>query len=74
MTQGNILIVKKQEDYIVKLSDFGLSIVGNSEFKQDFVGTPLYIAPEINENPTDKGLKFFKFNASRCLFLWSFGL
>jgi serine/threonine protein kinase len=70
----NILIIKKQDEFIVKLSDFGLAIFGNSEFKQDFVGTPLYIAPEINENPTDKGSIYLKINFSGCLLIWCFSL
>jgi serine/threonine protein kinase len=52
----NLMIQKKSEEkWIVKLVDFGLAIKeGEGGTGEVFVGTPLYVAPEITEHLSDK--------------------
>eukprot|EP01080_Neovahlkampfia_damariscottae_P000189 gene189-4435_t len=54
----NIMIQKESEDkWIIKLVDFGVALnnqTENEQKSQDFVGTPLYVAPEITEHLSDK--------------------
>eukprot|EP01080_Neovahlkampfia_damariscottae_P008561 gene8561-383_t len=50
----NILLMKKDDELIVKLSDFGLSVNSDEKLDEDFGGTPLYLAPEIHLNITEK--------------------
>jgi serine/threonine protein kinase len=51
----NIMIQKKSEEkWIIKLVDFGLAIKEGQGTGEEFVGTPLYVAPEITEHLSDK--------------------
>lgn len=44
----NVLLESKEEDTLVKLTDFGLSkFVGEDSFMKTICGTPLYLAPEV---------------------------
>ncbi|XP_075977528.1 ovarian-specific serine/threonine-protein kinase loki [Anticarsia gemmatalis] len=44
----NVLLESKEDDTVVKITDFGLSkFVGEDSFMKTMCGTPLYLAPEV---------------------------
>lgn len=44
----NVLLESKEDDTLVKITDFGLSkFVGEDSFMKTMCGTPLYLAPEV---------------------------
>ncbi|CAG9786697.1 unnamed protein product [Diatraea saccharalis] len=64
----NVLLESKQDDTIVKITDFGLSkFVGEDSFMKTMCGTPLYLAPEV-----------LRANGQRCygheVDVWSLGV
>ncbi|KAJ2949058.1 hypothetical protein O0L34_g5998 [Tuta absoluta] len=64
----NVLLESKEEDSLVKITDFGLSkLVGEHTFMKTMCGTPLYLAPEV-----------LRANGQRCygheVDVWSLGV
>ncbi|CAG9102216.1 unnamed protein product [Plutella xylostella] len=64
----NVLLEGKEEETLVKITDFGLSkFVGEDSFMKTMCGTPLYLAPEV-----------LRANGTRCygpeVDVWSLGV
>jgi serine/threonine protein kinase len=47
LKSSNVLYEKQGEDYVVRVSDFGLAKLFSTKFNAKAIGTPFYTAPEV---------------------------
>jgi serine/threonine protein kinase len=61
----NLLMASKTDDFTVKLCDFGFSEIVNGDSLSGYMGSPIYMAPEVITHNTKYG---------KAIDMWSFGV